>query len=378
MNDNFCPAPWTSLYVDPKGTVTVCCVSKTILGNLNKNKLSEIVNNDQHKSIKKSFISNELPNGCSNCKIGPNNYKSVMVNKFKKYLPDESFYQSVDNFQLKLADIRFKNTCNYACVYCGPGLSSLWASIKDNSYIHIESESRDTLTEYILANAETLNDVMLAGGEPLLIKENEIILQKLLEVNPDVQIFVNTNLSQIKNNKIFNLLLQFKNVCWIVSVDDMGDKYNYIRWPGTWDNFYSNLLELQKISNHNITFNMVYTALNAMSIFDCIDKLESDGFDTFNIAYINGLEFNYWLDPSHLPDQTLTEIKDIIQNRIVSCKNDRLKNVYQTLLTKLEIKKAYKSMNNLFKRLKKLDMDRKLDSQHVFPELYKLLNTDYE
>jgi hypothetical protein len=220
---------------------------------------------------------------------------------------------------------------------------------------------------------------MLAGGEPLLIRENEIILQKLLEVNPNVQIFVNTNLSHIKNNKIFNLLLQFKNVCWIVSVDDMGDKYNYIRWPGTWDNFYNNLLELRKISNHNITFNMVYTILNAKSIFDCIDKLEGDGFSTFNIAYVSGYEY-YWLDPSHLPESILIEIKNIIQCRIESCKNDQLKNAYKTLLTKLEIKKTHKRvfMNNLFNRLTKLDTDRKLDSQRVFSELYKLINTDYE
>ena len=377
MNDNFCPAPWTSIYVKPTGIVESCCVSKNQLGNINKNTIFDIINSDKNKSIKKVIIENNLPVGCASCKTGPNNFKKVLVEKFEKYLPDKSFYQNEDNFQLKLVDLRIRNTCNYACVYCDATLSSLWASINDKSRIHIESESRDDIIEYVLSTADTLNEIMLAGGEPLLIRENETILEKLLEVNPDVRIFVNSNLSQIKNNKIFELLSKFKNVCWIISVDDMGDKYNYIRWPGTWDNFYSNLLELQKNTNHNITFNMVYTVLNAKSIFDCIDKLEKDGFTTFHISYVSGVPSD-WLNPIYLPISELVEIRGILEEKIKSSTEDYSTNIYQTLLNKLQLNTTYKNTEPLFKKLKQLDIDRNLDSQHVFPELYKLINTQYE
>jgi MoaA/NifB/PqqE/SkfB family radical SAM enzyme len=376
MSDNFCPAPWTSIYVNPTGLVEACCVSRNILGNVNNNPTSSIINNDKHKSVKKEIIENKLPFGCSICKTGPNNFKKVMVEKFEKYLPNKSFYQNEDNFELRLADLRFRNTCNYACVYCGPELSSLWASIKNNSRIQIEPESRTDLTEYILSNAETLNDVMLAGGEPLLIKENEIILQKLLDVNSDVQIFVNTNLSQIKNNKIYDLLLKFKNVCWIVSVDDVGDRYNYIRWPGNWDNFYNNLIELKKNTNHNITINMVYTILNSKSIFDCIDLLKEHDF-TINVQYVYGFT-GYWLDPNHLPEDEIVELQGLIQEKMIHSTDDQIKNVYQTLLNGFKVKQITPKLGNVFKHLKQLDIDRNLDSQHVFPELYKLINTHYE
>jgi len=348
-------------------------VSKDTLGNLNKDTVSDILNNDRHKLIQKEILENKLPKGCSNCKIGPDSFKKTMVKKFEKYLPNKSFYQNEGNFELRLADLRFRNTCNYACIYCGPELSSLWASINNNSYINIESETRTDLIEYILTNATTLNDVMLAGGEPLLIKENEIILQKLLEVNPNVQIFVNTNLSQIKNNKIYDLLLKFKNVCWIVSVEDIGDRYNYIRWPGTWDNFYHNLLELKKIEGHDITFNMVYTILNYKSIFDCINLLKNNGFVSFTITYVSG-KAGYWLDPRHLPTEQLEDIKNFLKLKIDTGTE---KNTYQTLLNK--INEEYKpNINTVLERLKKFDSDRKLNSQYVFPDLYKLINIHYE
>jgi MoaA/NifB/PqqE/SkfB family radical SAM enzyme len=377
MSDNFCPAPWTSIHVKPTGLVESCCVSKNELGSVNNNTIVDIINNDKHKSIKKVIIENNLPIGCDSCKTGPNNFKKVMVEKLEKYLPDKSFYQNEDNFQLRVVDLRIRNTCNYACVYCNAILSSLWASIDTRFQIHIESESRGDIIEYVLSNAATLNEIMLAGGEPLLIKENETILEKLLEVNPDVHIFVNSNLSQIKNNNIFKLLSKFKNVCWIVSVDDMGDKYNYIRWPGTWDNFYSNLLELQKNTNHNITFNMVYTILNAKSIFDCIDKFKKDGFSEFNINYVSGAPVD-WLNPIHLPISELIEIRGILEEKIKSSREDRYTNIYQTLLNKLQLNTTQRNIEHLFKKLKQLDIDRNLDSQHVFPELYKLINTHYE
>jgi len=206
-----------------------------------------------------------------------------------------------------------------------------------------------------------------------LIKENEIILQKLLEVNPNVQIFVNTNLSQIKNNKIYDLLLKFKNVCWIVSVEDIGDRYNYIRWPGTWDNFYHNLLELKKIEGHDITFNMVYTILNYKSIFDCINLLKNNGFVSFTITYVSG-KAGYWLDPRHLPTEQLEDIKNFLKLKIDTGTE---KNTYQTLLNK--INEEYKpNINTVLERLKKFDSDRKLNSQYVFPDLYKLINIHYE
>ena len=170
--------------------------------------------------------------------------------------------------------------------------------------------------------------------------------------------------------------MQFKNVCWIVSVDDMSEKYNYIRWPGNWDNFYSNLIELKKNTNHNITFNMVYTILNAKSIFDCIDKLEQDGFTRFSISYVIGYQSD-WLNPINLPKPQLEEIKNILERRILSS-NEQLTNVYKTLLNKLNTNKSYKNLDGVFQKLKQFDNDRKLDSQHVFPELYKLINTNYE
>ena len=82
--------------------------------------------------------------------------------------------------------------------------------------------------------------VVITGGEPMLMKENLEFLQLLKKENPDCHIRVNTNLSTTMTG-VFDLLCSFKNVHWTVSVESMGEEYEYIRHHGSWVDFDQNL-----------------------------------------------------------------------------------------------------------------------------------------
>ena len=384
-NDAFCPLPWTGVYIDPDGNVDNCCISQNKLGNINQTPLKEILNSKKNIEIKSEMLSGKRVDGCRSCypasAMTNNEDQNVLdtsqrmrhIERFERLNSDVTIYNDPNNIELQYLDLRFRNTCNYACVYCGPGLSSLWATELNI----IPSIHRDVLSDtldYILENIKTVNSIYLAGGEPLLMKENEVILENLVEINPDCKLIVNTNLSITKNNRIFDLIQQFKNVQWIISVDDIEERYEYIRYPGKWDNFLSNLLDLKKNKppGHSIVFNMVYCALNAKTIFSAIDHLSSFGFAKYNFAinYTHG-GFNYGLplDPRQLPKKYLQEVIEVLKNR-PGTGWPGTKTRLQLIEDCINLGLPNDDPELLFNCLADFDQRRGTDSKKVFPDIY--------
>lgn len=205
MSPSFCPAPWLSLYISPSGNIENCCVSNNQLGNTKDNlDIATVVAGPTNLAVQQSMLNGQPVSGCSWCDVSQEP-KSRIIKHF--YRDGDSLYQP-GKFDLKYLDVRWNNTCNLACVYCGPENSSLWESELTGSrkVIKIVKDTKNYLLDYVLDNVETLEEVYFAGGEPTLIKENELILEQLLKRNPKVRIFVNTNLLNNETTIYKNLL----------------------------------------------------------------------------------------------------------------------------------------------------------------------------
>ena len=197
---SFCPAPWVSLYIEPTGKIENCCVSKNNLGNINKtSNIKEIIFGQVNKDIQKLILNDQFPAGCAWCDNKSLTLQQRMLDIFPN-INDELYQEG--KFELKYLDVRWSNTCNLACVYCSPDLSSTWAN--ELNIVHrFERSTKHNLLEYVLDNVHTLKEVYMAGGEPLLMKENELLIEAILQKNPECHVLVNTNLTQIKNSSIF-------------------------------------------------------------------------------------------------------------------------------------------------------------------------------
>jgi organic radical activating enzyme len=160
-------------------------------------------------------------------------------------------------------------------VYCSADYSSKWAAELGKKVPH-NQQSIDRVKEYVFSNIKNLTNVYLAGGEPLLMKQNQEFLELLYKENPDVTLRVNTNLSKT-DTKIFDQLCQFKNVHWTISVETIEQEYEYVRHHGNWQDFLRNLNIIKKLP-HRISFNMLYFILNYKSIFDCVEYFQKQGF----------------------------------------------------------------------------------------------------
>ena len=213
----------------------------------------------------------------------------------------------------------------------------------------------------------------LAGGEPLLIKENLLLLKELHKINPDCNIRVNTNLSMIKNNQIFDQLIKFKNCEWRMSAEDSHEKFEYMRYGGNWDTFYENLLILKSISNR-ITFSGVYTALNAKSIFNFVRLIQDIGFkkEDFDAYFVNGghyLDNGKSVDARLLPDEYLSSVITTVESEFSGI--ERYDNNLKFILEHLKNNIPNKDPKKLFNYLQVLDQRRNLDSRKVFSDIYE-------
>lgn len=326
------------------------------------------------------MLDGQYPNSCSGCylqeKGRKTNFNDISSRLYyaKNIGPkvDSEMLDSDEKFKLKHVDLRWSNKCNQACVYCGPEYSSKWQQ-ELGLPVTKPKDAMEKLKDYVFENIGQLENVYLAGGEPMLMKQNKEFLQKLLVENPNVTLRVNTNLSHT-NTGVFDLLCKFKNVHWTISVESIGPQYEYIRYMGKWQDFVENLNVIKKL-NHKISFNMLYFLLNHKSIFDCIDYLSGLGFHP-NSFVIGPLYKPEPLNILNLPEQSLARIRSKLTEKINERTGYLLQNSYENILSYLTDTRFHANIENTKKMLEQLDKRRNMNFRKVFPELEDILYAD--
>jgi MoaA/NifB/PqqE/SkfB family radical SAM enzyme len=372
-NQHFCPMPWTGLMYNFDGKIKNCIRSdgKTgLLGNIRDTPIEEILLGATNVIKQTNIIDNKPAAGCNTCydlERGKKGFDIISdrvfyIREFKKVPLDT--YQ-VNNFDLQTIDVRWTNLCNFACVYCSSEFSSKWA---DELNVRVDTPSGKQLAdfrEYIYRHAKNLKHVYLAGGEPLLMKEN---LELLQELNPDVNLRINTNLSKVDTG-VFDAVCRFKNVHWTVSVETVKDEFEYIRFGGRWTDFLDNLDTIRKL-DHKISFNMLWFLLNYDSVFECVDYLKGLGFHN-NSFIIGALLSPPYLNVRHLPENVLNLLKIKLESNINKNPGHLLEDSYRNMLHYIT-QPIEQDLAGSFEKLAVIDQRRGVDSSKIFTELYKL------
>jgi hypothetical protein len=149
---------------------------------------------------------------------------------------------------------------------------------------------------------------MLLGGEPLLQKQNE----KLLDLLPDNSICLITNLSiPIESNSIAQRLMKEPYVQWGVSFENIGDKFEYVRHGASWKIVENNLQYLKK---HNKKVNLfplycIYSAFDLVELYDNVVAL----------GYVSKIEWQLLTDENLDVFNMPAELKSLAINEIDLC-----------------------------------------------------------
>lgn len=376
-NKSICTLPWSGFELEPDGGVKNCVLAREKLGNINKSNIKEIISGSTNIDIKKSMLKDNMPSSCAECHAVEKDRNNIMSISSRLYYHKElakkidmGFYDDVNNFALRHVDLRWTNSCNQACVYCSANLSSKWAQelgvkVKSNT------EARREVKDYVFDHISNLRNVYLAGGEPMLMKENFEFLKLLKEKNPECSIRVNTNLSTTKTG-IFDLLCDFKNVHWTVSLETIEQEYEYIRHHGSWNDFEENLKIINKL-DHKVSFNMLHFIFNYKSLFGCIDYLKGLGFHD-NSFVIGPLFTPRNMNILNLPDPMLQQVKQELNTRLDARPMGYLKNSYENLLAYYKKTPWRKDIKLFLLETKIRDKRRGTDWKSTFPKLFEELD----
>jgi radical SAM protein with 4Fe4S-binding SPASM domain len=200
MNNIFCSAPWTSIFIDTNGDVKPCCSSTIPLGNIQKNTIDTIINGQLHLQIKQSLLGGVNHQHCSHCyKLEEKSGVSQRM-WFNDYLPIDNV--SLTKFELQMIDIRWSNNCNLRCLYCNAHSSSSIAELQGIGTKLSVRAWQDEIMQLIKNNILTIREVYMLGGEPFLIKENLELLDQL--TNQRITLFTNLSLDNTNNKIIKN------------------------------------------------------------------------------------------------------------------------------------------------------------------------------
>ena len=315
MSNFYCAAPWRGLHINPRGDVKTCCAGDpNMLGNLNQHTIEEILLSPVMQDIRTSIQAGTPHAYCYNC-VQAERYGRSERNWHNDVNKDFNIAQAdVLEHCPTLIDVRWNTTCNLSCNYCAEACSSKWADLKG---IPVKSGARpyyEQVCDYLEQHRDSIREVALVGGEPLLLKENE----RLLDVIPDsATITLITNLSvNLESNPTFKKLATRKNVGWSLSFDNVGSRFEYVRHGATWNKLLHNLDLVQDLmkQGHSGGIHAVYNIYNATRLIEFTQFARNRGL---SIQWQSLYQPEY-LDPQQLGPNIIELAQQEIQHLLTS------------------------------------------------------------
>lgn len=272
MESKYCAAPWRGLHINFRGDVKTCCAGDpNMLGTLETQTIHDIVHGPKMREIRETIRSGQLhPKYCVNC-IRAEKYGRSERHWHNDVNQDFDVAQaSPDHFDPTIIDIRWNTTCNLSCNYCHEYCSSKWLAIKKGTAIkNAVRPYYEQVCDFLVNHATHIREVAMVGGEPLLLPEN----QRLLDVIPaDCIVTLITNMSvDFEKNPIVQKLRQRRRVGWSMSFDNTGERFAYVRHGGNWDLINQNIDTVQTLMSTQGHWGGIHAVYN---VYNCTRLVE--------------------------------------------------------------------------------------------------------
>ena len=296
VSSTFCVLPWIHLATKTDGNVAPCCVGEPLKENLNKTTFSKVWNSFSMRQLRQAMLEGRESTVCKRCydeeKVGIASHRVRSNDYWKDYYLFDQFIKQTDKkgfFSGKAIylDFRLGNKCNLECTMCGPQETIRWESLSDKIYNHAQTLNlkkyikmrklaalssyhwyqkfnlkkyiripgifiktapsklwyeREKIEQDIYGQIPFLKRVTIAGGEPLLIKEHHKFLDECINQKEahHISLHYHTN-GTVLGPELFDKWRHFESVIVFISLDDIGERNRYIRYPCSWRRIEKNL-----------------------------------------------------------------------------------------------------------------------------------------
>jgi len=265
-------------------------------------------------------------------------------------------------------DLLFDRSCNLACMTCGPGSSTLWErQLKDNNlpvgkYFNNKNSIEiisNTLKSLDLSNLEM---VQFCGGETLLgntyWETAKLILELVPNAKDKITLAFQTNGTQAVDEKYHNIIDKFHLVKFFISLDGTQNRFEYLRWPASWNQVVDNIMSMRETIPVNTMF-FIQEVTSCLNLFyynevpDWINKNFSTNRLGDPVEYTTQLAMHKYLG-----------VNNITQEYFDAIKNTSMRNVLQN-----NWKENPMTINNMLSEIDKFDKIRNQNWRKTFPEV---------
>lgn len=358
VSKTFCVLPWLHLNIQPNGDIYPCCMAPygKPIGNTKNNTLEEIWNGEHMKTIRKEMLAGERPKLCERCfliedsgLLSPRNTHNFFFKKDVEQLIKQTNHETGynDKFVLKYWDFRWSNICNFRCRMCGVFSSSKWyeddvalhgnfAGNETNGLISFNLNSKENIFEHVDRFINDVEEIYFAGGEPLIMDEHYIILEKLIAAGrTNVRIRYNTNFSHIKFKKwdlhgLWSHFLKDPNgrIMLFASLDAVGKLAEVVRNGTKWNVVYDNIKSCVD-RGMEVHISPTISLLNIFHINELIDMAIDIGIDPNTVSLNNLLTTPNCYDIRILPDNLKSELINKLSIYTKTIKNSHVKGIVE-------------------------------------------------
>lgn len=266
----FCAHPWVGIDIDPQGHYRPCCKFSQSLGT----SLSEYQTNPLLDQLRQQFLNGEQPSQCQRC------WQDEAAGLPSQRTMDHQWLDVTDLSNFQSVGVAFGNRCNLACRTCDSYASSAW--LQDTKALgristDIKLWPRSTFhqdqsfAQDLNSISGNLKRVIIHGGDPFLsgLDQHLNYLDFLIENGAeDIKLTYITNTTVWPPDEFWQRWPVFGSVNITMSIDAVGEKFEYIRYPAQWNRVYNNIKRYQQAArDQEITVSISHT-VSVLNVLD--------------------------------------------------------------------------------------------------------------
>ena len=405
MNEpRYCSLLWTHLSNEPGGTLRSCCIARERISRpdgsdytLGEDSIRDIFHSEYMKNLRQEIREGKTPENCATCWIDEDNGKESKRQLYNGYAewryPDGIDYM-VEPDMPRDYQLILGNACNLKCRTCNANYSSKWRKESIDRKIefweppskidlHDLEQSRFWLDiEDWLPNVRVLE---IMGGEPFYMKEFRKLIDKLVDmgVSKNIMITLSTNGTHYNDTLINKIVDNFENLGFNISLDGVGDKFDYLRHGDNWeDNVIGNIDKFYKLhtENDHVNINITHTVSvwNFFYLREFHDFFETH-YPKFNI-WNNTVHFPEWCEANVVPEPTKNLIIDKVRNPenygLPAWDKDKFEKDIKPLVEHTATDSKEEHWQKFIEQVNAGDVYRQESFADTFSELYDILKGD--